>query len=233
METKSLDDLHANPKNPRQMSDHDGNALLKSMDKFGDLSCIVFNIRTQQLVGGHQRIRTLKKLMGDAKVHITQRFDNPNKVGTVAIGYVIHDGKEFAYREVDWDPDWELAANIAANRIQGEFDIDMLAEATYHLHENNADALAMTGQTEDEVKRLLKQSGAMDEEPEDAPKDDDKLVFRLTREQREIVEEALENIKATREIAADETGSKNGYALYYLSRDHLDRIHGLTEAPSE
>lgn len=163
METKQLDELQGDPSNPRTISKHDGAALARSMQEFGDLSCIVFNVQTKQLVGGHQRIEILKKVLNGAKqVTITTRFDTPDHVGTTALGYVVYDNRQFAYREVDWDLGRQRAANIAANRIQGEFNLDMLAEVTFQISqlENSADLLALTGQTEDEINRLLDMSGA-------------------------------------------------------------------------
>ncbi len=167
METRNLDDLHGNKKNPRQISKHDFEALQKSIVEFGDLSGIVFNRTTNRLVGGHQRTQAFKRLQGDKKVVITQTFTEPNKVGTVAVGYVTLDTEFYGYREVAWDEAREMAANIAANRISGEWDIDLLAEANYFLHENNPDLLALTGQTEDEISRLLDSVGAGDNSEED------------------------------------------------------------------
>lgn len=165
METRNLDDIKGNPKNPRRISEHDFEALKKSILEFGDLSGIVFNIRTERLVGGHQRVEAFKRLAGQKTVAITQRFEQPNKQGTVAIGHVELEGELYGYREVDWDEGREHAANIAANRIQGEFDTDMLAELTYELSqlEDGQDLLALTGQTENEISNLLDSVGAKGE----------------------------------------------------------------------
>lgn len=168
METKSIDDLKPDPRNPRTLSKHDGNALSNSIKHFGDLSCIVFNTRTGQLVGGHQRIEIMKRLSGEKRIAITQRFDAPDTDGTVAIGYVFIGNKQFAYREVDWNINTQRAANIAANRIQGEFNLEMLAEIDYELSqlENGAELLALTGQDENELADILKVSGLADDDRE-------------------------------------------------------------------
>jgi hypothetical protein len=236
MDVKTIDDLRANPKNPRTINKHDFDALVKAMREFGDLSGIVFNIRTGQLVGGHQRTQAFKKLGGQKDVTITARFDTPNEQGTVAIGFVGFGNERFNYREVDWNIDREAAANIAANRIQGQFDLDLLAEITYEISqsENAAQLMELTGQSENEIKRLLKMSGAIDE-PEDEQNidndDTEKLEFALTREQLEIVDEALGHIKATRELQAEKTSSINGAALYTMARDYLNKLHGLEPSP--
>lgn len=179
LETKDINELKGNPKNPRTISEHDAKALAKAMDEFGDMSGIVFNVRTQQLVGGHQRISVLTKLMqGEKKVVITTRFDEPDSAGTVAIGFVEYKNKQFSYREVDWDEGRELAANIAANRISGEFQLDMLAQINYELSqlENAQELLDLTGQTQDEINKLLDMVGVGDDsnaEEDEAPEVDE------------------------------------------------------------
>ena len=155
MEAQGLDALKANEKNPRTMSRFDADNLKQSMQTFGDLSGIVFNRQTKQLVGGHQRIETFRR-MGESKtIVIEHHFEAPNSVGTVAVGYVLYKDERYGYREVDWPLDRETAANIAANRIQGEFDLDKLAEMDWWLKENNPDLLALTGQSTDEINKLL------------------------------------------------------------------------------
>lgn len=158
-ENKDINTLRANPKNPRQISTHDFDALVNAIKKFGDLSGIVFNIRTQQLVGGHQRIEAFKRLGGQPI--IIERLAGPNSKGTVATGYVLLDDEKYTYREVDWDEGKEAAANIAANRIQGQFDLDVLSEVIYDISqlEDSASLLESTGQTNKEIEHLLKMVG--------------------------------------------------------------------------
>ncbi len=175
MQPVSIDELKPDPKNPRTLSQHDGQALSKSITTFGDLSCIVFNQRTQQLVGGHQRLEIMKRLSGEKRIELTRQYETPDEVGSVAIGYIYIGNKQFAYRVVDWDEGTQRAANIAANRISGEFDIDLLAQVNYELSllENGAELLALTGQTEDEISKLLDSVGAGEVEEDEAPPVDD------------------------------------------------------------
>lgn len=166
METKNLDDLKENPKNPRRIDKHDFNLLVETMKEYGDLSGIVFNRRTGQLVGGHQRKQAFNKMGGQKNVIITENFEVPNKQGTVALGYVNVDNEQFAYREVDWDAGREASANIAANRIQGQFDLDLLAQVNYEISQldDGDELLKLSGQTDDEVSRLLDMVGANGED---------------------------------------------------------------------
>jgi hypothetical protein len=159
---RDINELKANPMNPRTMDKHDFKALIESIRTFGDLSGIVLNRTTGQLVGGHQRIEAFKKLGG--KPVITEQLEQPNSVGTIATGHVLLGDEKFAYREVIWEEAFETSANIAANRIQGQFDLDLLAELTYKLSQQDMQLVKLTGQTEDETKRLLKMvSGIVDE----------------------------------------------------------------------
>jgi len=177
MDQININDLKGNPKNPRTISKHDYEALVNSIKRFGDLSGIVFNRRTGQLVGGHQRIEAFKRMGGDKSVQITERLESPNSKGTVAVGYVFFENEQYAYREVDWDQGTENAANIAANRIQGQFDLDLLAEITFEISqlENGDELLSLTGQTTDEINRLLDSVGAGSNggEEDDAPEVDE------------------------------------------------------------
>lgn len=129
---RTVEKLHANPKNPRRIEAAKEKQLKKALEAFGDLGGIVFNRRTSQLVGGHQRV---KSFPNSAQVHITKAYDEPTKNGTVGEGYVELKGERFAYREVDWDEGTEMAANLAANKGAGDFDMPMVAEMMADLHQ--------------------------------------------------------------------------------------------------
>lgn len=168
-EIKSLDTLQHSTWNPRRISKDDFNALVKSMELFGDLSGIIKNIETGTLVGGNQRLEALKKFP-NAKIEITRKFsDGPeHNKGTIALGYVVlGDGTTFSYREVMWPLEKEKAANVAANRIQGEFDLDKLAELNYELSllPNADELLKATGQSIEEIKRLINMVSGEEAEP--------------------------------------------------------------------
>jgi hypothetical protein len=221
METKNLDDLHGDPSNPRRMSKHDAAALNNSIRQFGDLSCVVFNVRTQQLVGGHQRLEIMKRIGDNKQVQISHRQE-PDDVGTVALGYVVIGTKQFAYREVDWPIEKQKAANIAANRIQGEFDLDLLAEANQFLEDQAPDLLEMTGQTETERDHLKRRNGP---DPEtDEPKNDDgsrPFEVRLSEAQLSVVENAIATMKRNRQLTMELNSDLNGNALFYICEQYL------------
>ena len=112
--------------NPRSITTTRLEKLGQSMHTFGDLSGIVFNVRTKNLVSGHQRMKTL----GKAKTRVVQHPHTDN-LGTIAVGHVevqTDSGViKIPYRAVDWPIQREKAANIAANAHGGNFDKEKLA----------------------------------------------------------------------------------------------------------
>ena len=53
----NIKDLAPNPRNPRKLSPEKLKMLKESLLEFGDLGCIIFNRKSQSLVGGHQRLK--------------------------------------------------------------------------------------------------------------------------------------------------------------------------------
>lgn len=123
---KNVSQLKKAKYNPRTITKERLVKLGDSMAEFGDLSGVVFNIKTKTLVSGHQRLTT----MGDNETKIVQKA-HKDKLGTVATGYIEAKTKKglirIPYRAVDWDITREKAANIAANAHGGNFDKDKLA----------------------------------------------------------------------------------------------------------
>lgn len=240
MELKNLEDIKPNPKNPRRMSKQDGAALKKSLMEFGDLSCIVFNLRTQQMVGGHQRLEIMKTLPAQRRVTISERAgvgtyeasEFLDDVGTKAVGYIWIGNKQFAYREVDWPYEKEMGANIAANRIQGEFDLELLAEANQMLEDQAPDMLEMTGQTDTELKSLKRRFGPDPEEPETPePKNDDgsrPFEFRVSEPQLNRILEAIGRMKRERQLTMETNKDLDGNAIFYICESYL----ATPEAPA-
>lgn len=118
-------ELAPNPKNPRTITEPKLEQLKKALLEFGDLSGVVFNRTSGQLVGGHQRA---KQFDSTAEVTIAKTYAKPTRTGTVAEGYVTFHGERFAYREVKWPKHKEMAANIAANKGAGVWDMAQLGE---------------------------------------------------------------------------------------------------------
>lgn len=115
---KTAADLEPAPYNPREISPEAAAGLGVSMDELGDISGIVFNLRTGRLVCGHKR---MEHLPGDAPISLDA--EAADKTGTVGYGHMDIDGVRWDVRFVDWDEPREMAANLAANspEISGFF----------------------------------------------------------------------------------------------------------------
>jgi hypothetical protein len=129
------------------MSDADKRRMKRSLAEFGDLSGIVINRRTGNLVGGHQRADVLQS----GQLVVTD-LPAPEADGTVARGHLEHDGKKYNVRVVDWTDIKAQAAMLAANRFSrvGKDDPDMLGSLMEDLVNANFD-LDLTGFDEEAV----------------------------------------------------------------------------------
>lgn len=145
---KTVASLRAAPYNPRKISDEQLAILGQTLAEFGDLSGIVVNIATGHLVGGHQRLKHL-----DAKWPI-MADKVKDKTGGVAVGHIVTPWGALAYREVEWTEQKEKAANIAANKVGGEFDFSKLKDLLVELDDGDFD-LKLTGFSEAELKKLI------------------------------------------------------------------------------
>lgn len=146
-----LKDLKPADYNPRTITDEQLERLKKALHEFGDLSGIVFNRRTDNLVGGHQR---LKCLPPDAKVEKT-KLKKTSRTGTIAEGRIFIDGENYTYREVDWPVEKEKAANIAANQHGGEFDDELLGALLKELSETPDFDVDLLGFDSSEIDTIL------------------------------------------------------------------------------
>jgi hypothetical protein len=110
----SIKTLHSDPDNPRTITSKALDGLRVSTTKFGDLSGIVYNNLSGQVVAGHQRLKVLRR--AGAK-EWTRESDTE--------GYITHPetGERFNIRIVEWDDVTERAANLTANNpeIAGEY----------------------------------------------------------------------------------------------------------------
>ncbi len=122
-------DLKEDPHNPRTITPEALEGLKHSLASFGDVSGVVFNIRTQQLVTGHQRLTSLRgQHSGELEIVMdtpAMRFTIkvPERVDTVKGKKKTFPAYDFIGRLVDWPIEKQRAANIAANSefIAGEF----------------------------------------------------------------------------------------------------------------
>ncbi len=124
-----IEKLNPAPYNPRQdlrPGDAAFEKLRRSMSEFGCVEPIVWNERTGNVVGGHQRLKVLAE-GGAAEVEVSV---------------------------VDLDPDREKALNLALNKITGAWDDVLLAEILQELDGSGVDAL-LSGFDQEEINGLL------------------------------------------------------------------------------
>lgn len=179
---KTVADLTPNAANPRKpWSDAQRAAFQKSLAEFGDLSGIVFNKTTGQLVGGHKRVAEFKE-DPDAKI-VSEPAEGKPKDGTLAYGHVtLATGTRFAYREVSWPKAKEAAANLAANQWGAEWDFELVADMLGDVKLAGIDT-SMLGFSDTELK-------AFDEptQKENAPSPTHADAVRLTSVYEVVVE---------------------------------------------
>ena len=113
-------------KNPRQITKKQDADLESSLLRLGDISGIVHNLETDEVIGGNQRGRLFDFFGGNCETVLTEQYDTPDEQGTVALGYAIWQGKKYSYRQVRWDEKTAEEANIVANKAGGTWDFDIL-----------------------------------------------------------------------------------------------------------
>jgi len=133
-------------KNPRKITKKQAQELKANLRRFGDLSGIVHNIRTDELIGGNQRSEAIEGIIsGLLQPTIIKEYEEPTEAGTVAIGFYEWHGEQYVYRRVDWDEETAELANLIANKAGGNWDWDILADSF------EIDTLFDAGFSEDEL----------------------------------------------------------------------------------
>jgi hypothetical protein len=112
-------------KNPRRISDKQLTDLEQWLAELGDLSGIVHDLNSDQVIGGNQRSRIFN--VNECEIVLTEEYTHPDEQGTVGLGYIVWQGNKYAYRQVRWTARQAEQANIVANRAGGEWDFELLA----------------------------------------------------------------------------------------------------------
>ena len=126
IEVSKLNMAPYNPRKDLKPGDPDYEKLKKSMTSFDYVDPIVWNKRTGNVVGGHQR---LKVLIADGATSVDVSVVDRNKTQ-------------------------EKALNVALNKISGDWDMDKLADLLKDLDAEEFD-LSLTGFEEEELGDLL------------------------------------------------------------------------------
>jgi DNA modification methylase len=126
MQIDTLQEAAYNPRKDLKSGDPEYEKLRRSVKEFGYVEPAVWNKRTGNIVGGHQRIKVLKDL-----------------------GY-----KEIDCVVIDIDATKEKALNIALNKISGEWDENKLTDLLKELQLSGYDT-ALTGFDIKEIDELF------------------------------------------------------------------------------
>jgi DNA modification methylase len=167
----TVGELKAAPYNPRKISKEQLAILGRSMKEYGDLSGVVFNTETGHLVGGHQRLKHLDPAWEIVKANHT------DKTGTTAAGVIETPWGRISYREVKWPEAKEKAANLAANKMGGDFDFHGVTAILKELDGLNFD-LDMTGFLKDERLSLMGAGEGLTD-PDEVPAPPKKAITKM------------------------------------------------------
>lgn len=128
---KQIDELLPALYNPRKdltPDDKEYQKIKRSIEEFGYVEPIIYNMTTNTIVGGHQRLKVLKEL-----------------------GYT-----EIDVVEIEETPEREKALNVALNKIEGDWDMDLLKDLLQELDTGEMD-MDLTGFEDWEIEQLMTQ----------------------------------------------------------------------------
>jgi hypothetical protein len=158
--------------------------LKQSIQEFGYVEPIIWNQRTGNIVGGHQRFNILVNEQGAKKIKVSV---------------------------VDLDETQEKALNIRLNKQAGEWDDEKLAVLLMDLGDELAD-IEITGFDTEEVDELLEEMGLLgdlSEELDPDPGDDGsegnykQLNFSVRPNEKKLITDALNKAKFEHGIEND------------------------------
>ena len=133
--SKKISELSLAKYNPRTISSDSLGRLTKSLSELGNLQPITWNAKTGNIVGGHQRLKCYSAL-----------------------------GKDEVEVWAVWlDEVQEKAANIALNKLSGEFDMPKLKDILEEIDVGEID-VDITGFSLEEISKMMEAS--MPEETE-------------------------------------------------------------------
>lgn len=129
IERKPVGELNPAAYNPRRElkpGDPEYAKLQRSIEQFGYVDPLIWNERTGNLVGGHQRLNILRH-----EYHV----------------------KEIDVVVVDVDAEHEKALNVALNKIEGRWDEEQLTKVLSELENSDAIDVELTGFDLQEIER--------------------------------------------------------------------------------
>ena len=200
MEIRTVNKSKLNPAlyNPRKdldPGDIEYEKLKKSILAFGEVDPIIWNEKTGNIVGGHQRFKVLRD-MGQ---------------------------EDFDVSVVSLKPSEEGALNIALNKIAGEWDYPKLKDLISEIDTGEFD-IEVTGFDADELTELFGLSVDIIEPPDFQNIDHDfqQITFILHNSQVDIVKVALGLEKKNSDYNNDVNKNSNGNAIFAICEGYVN-----------
>lgn len=152
----TLNPASYNPRKDLKPGDAEYEKLLRSVEEFGYVEPIVWNERTGNVVGGHQRLKVL-----------------------IQLGYT-----EVKCVVINLDEVREKALNVALNKISGEWDTQKLADLMHDIVEAGIDC-TITGWEQPEIdkiwQKLQRENGEIVEDDFNTEAEATAIVEPITR----------------------------------------------------
>lgn len=155
-------------KNPRKITEAQLEQLKQNIQELGDLSGIVHDLNTDEIISGNQRSKVIN--INECQIEIVQNYNEPNEQGTVAFGFVIFENQRLNYRQVRWNEKQREKACITANALGGEFDYKILQS------EFNTELLKGWGIQDIDNHRILDMDNFFNEEKAEVKEKRKKIV---------------------------------------------------------
>jgi ParB-like chromosome segregation protein Spo0J len=123
-----IDELRPDLANPRRISDEELEALTRSINEFGLVDPIIARAEDKTVIGGHQRLVAARRL------------------GMKSVPVILTDLSQEQARLL----------NLALNKVSGTWDQELLARFMADLQQTPDIDLTLSGFTDDEIKKVLR-----------------------------------------------------------------------------
>lgn len=153
MNLKDIEPAEYNPRVELNENDDEYQKIKNSIEQFGYVDPIIWNKRTNKIVGGHQRYTVLRDL-----------------------GYETAD-----VSVVDVDEQNEMALNIALNKVEGEWDRNKLKEVLEELEEDKLSFTGFDEDEIDSIINDVNIDDFFEEEEKEPERNDEEQDGKLDR----------------------------------------------------
>lgn len=107
-------------KNSKRTTDGEIQKLRESISLLGDISGIVFDVDSGEIICGNQRSAIMN--INEREIITIKELKKPDKFGTLLYGYVEWEGQKYSFRKVRWNEEQRQLANISANLMYSSYD---------------------------------------------------------------------------------------------------------------